>query len=155
MTSDMEHAHEFAPAAAVYFYGSYMNRAVLSEAGLSPRSWEIAILAGFDIEIRPRANLISSPGTAVWGILASASHAEIDALYAHAHDVLGETYLPQAVLVEVAHGGYRPALCYISPRMEARPAADDYIDRILVPAREHGFPASYLARIERFRARGG
>ena len=51
-------------------------------------------------------------------------------------------------------GGYRPALCYICPRMEARPATDDYIDRILAPAREQGFPASYLARIERFRARG-
>jgi cation transport regulator ChaC len=151
MTVDMDHAKD---VVAVYFYGSYMNRAVLGEAGLTPRSWEVATLAGFDIHIRPRANLVRAPGVAVWGILAGASHEELDRLYAHAREVLGEVYLPQAVLVELAGGGFRPALCYVCPHMRERPAADDYIDRILAPARDHGFPASYLERIERFRRRG-
>jgi hypothetical protein len=142
-----------AAAAAVFFYGSYMNRAVLAEVALEPRSWEVATLAGFDLDIRPRANLVRSAGSAVWGILASATHVELDRLYAHASDVLGEIYLPHAVLVEAA-GGFRPALCYICPRMEARPAASDYIDRILAPAREHHFPPEYLEKIERFRHRG-
>jgi Gamma-glutamyl cyclotransferase, AIG2-like len=141
------------PAVAVFFYGSYMNRSVLSEAGLTPHSWEVATLAGFDIDIRPRANLVRAPGSAVWGILASATHADLERLYSHARDVLGEVYLPRAVLVETS-GGYQPALCYICPRMQQRPAARDYIDRILAPAREHGFPADYLTRIERYRHRG-
>jgi len=143
------------PAVAVFFYGSYMNRAVLAEAGLAPLSWEVATLAGFDIDIRPRANLVRAAGCAVWGILASAPHAELDRLYAHARDVLGETYLPEAVLVELAgERSFRPALCYICPRMKPRPAASDYIDRILAPAREHGFPPDYLTRIETFCQRG-
>lgn len=32
-------------------------------------------------------------------------------------------------------------VCYIAPSMEARPAADDYMARIVKPAREHKFPA--------------
>jgi hypothetical protein len=144
---------ESQPEVAVFFYGSYMNRAVLAEVELSPRAWEVATLSGFDIDIRPRANLVRAAGASVWGILSAATHAELARLYAHASDVLGETYLPQAVLVE-AGGGFRPALCYICPRMDVRPAADDYIDRILAPAREHRFPPDYLQRIERFRHRG-
>jgi cation transport regulator ChaC len=143
-----------APAVAVFFYGSYMNRAVLTEAGLTPHSWEVGSLAGFDIHIRPRANLVAAAGATVWGILATATHADLERLYAHARNVLGEVYLPHPVLVELPGGSYRPALCYISPHMEARPADRDYIERILAPAREHGFPADYLQRIERHRHRG-
>jgi hypothetical protein len=150
----MTQANVRAPAVAVFFYGSYMNRAVLAEAGLTPQSWQVATLAGFDIHIGPRANLVAAPGASVWGILATAVHAELDRLYTHARDVLGEIYLPHPVLVESAPKSYSPALCYICPDMEARPAARDYIDRILAPAREHGFPADYLQRIERFRHRG-
>jgi hypothetical protein len=139
------------PAVSVFFYGSYMNRAVLAEVGLQPRIWEVATLAGFDIEISPRANLVRAPGRAVWGILSAATHAELDRLYAHAHDVLGETYLPEPVLCAPLEGGLRVALCYICPHMEPRPAAADYVDRILAPGREHGFSPDYLTRIESFR----
>jgi hypothetical protein len=65
--------------------------------------------------------------------------------------VLGETYLPQAVLAESLNGKWRPALCYIAPAMEPRPAARDYVDRIVGPAREYGFPAWYIDRLESFR----
>jgi hypothetical protein len=89
----------------------------------------------------------------VYGVLATATHAELERLYAHAHQVLGEVYLPEAVLAEQLGGGLRPALCYIAPAMRAAPADPAYVERILRPARELGFPASYLARIERFARR--
>jgi hypothetical protein len=60
-------------------------------------------------------------------------------------------YLPQAVLVETGEGKWRPALCYLCPRMEPRPAEDDYVERIAAPARAYGFPAWYVARLESFR----
>jgi len=138
------------PKVEVFFYGSYMNRAVLSEVGLAPVDWEPASLPGFDIRIAPRANLISSPGHTVFGVLASATHCELERLYAHAHEVLGETYLPHPVLVQIQAGETRPALCYIAPQMIERPAERDYVDRILEPARELGFPDWYLARLRSF-----
>src|SRR5262245_9627907 len=135
----------------VFFYGSYMNRAVLREVDLAPESWEPASLPGFDIRIEPRANLVRSSEHTVYGVLATATHRELGRLYSHARDVLGETYLPEAVLAQARSGAWRPALCYIAPHMVARPAEPTYVDRILQAARELGLPASYLARLETFR----
>jgi len=134
----------------VFFYGSYMNLEVLKEVDLAPERWEVARLGGFDIVIQPRANLVRSDRQCVYGILATATHAELDRLYAHALDVLGETYLPEAVLAESAGGVCRPALCYIAPVMDAAPPARDYVERIVKPAKEYGFPDWYIERLESF-----
>lgn len=142
-----------APKVWTFFYGSYMNFDVLKEVNFVPEQWEVARLGGFDIQIQPRANLIRSDQHCIYGIVATATHLELDRLYAHAKDVLGETYLPEAVLVETRSGNWKPALCYICPAMAPRPAANDYLDRILKPAQEFGFPEWYLRRLESFRPR--
>lgn len=135
-----------------FFYGSYMNLAVLAEVALVPGAVEPATLAGFDIRIAPRANLVRDEGALVWGILATATHDELARLYAHAKDVLGEVYLPEAVLARTAGGALRPALCYICPEMAPRPAEKAYVERIVAAARGHGFPEDYVRRLERFAA---
>ena len=134
----------------VLFYGSFINLDVLRGTGLAPDRVEVARLGGFDIVVRPLANLIRSDQHSVYGILAKATHAELGRLYDYARDTLGGTYLPEAVLAETA-GAWRPALCYIAPHMEPGAPSNDYIDRIVIPARQHGFPAWYLARLEAFR----
>jgi cation transport regulator ChaC len=134
----------------VFFYGSYMNRAVLAEVDLSPATWEPAILPGFDVRIAPRANLVRASDRVVFGVLATATHVELERLYSHARTVLGETYLPEAVLVHTRDGRSQPALCYIAPQMAERSADTAYLSRIVVPARELGFPEWYVARLESF-----
>jgi hypothetical protein len=136
----------------VFFYGSYMNFGVLGEVDLVPEQWEVARLDGFDIRIQPRANLVRSDRHCVYGIAATATHAGLARLYAHARDVLGEVYLPEAVLVQTLAGLWRPALCYLCPDMAPRPADNAYVERIIGPARDFGFPEWYLARLECFRA---
>jgi cation transport regulator ChaC len=138
------------PKVWVFFYGSYINFDVLREVDLLPSTWEVARLAGFDIKICPRANLIRSDERCVYGIVAKATHAELTRLYAHAREQLGEIYLPEAVLVETSDGALRPALCYICPEMMDRPAEPDYVARIAKPAREYGFPDWYLERLLSF-----
>lgn len=132
----------------VFFYGSYMNRAVLAEAGVEPQHWETARLDGFDLRIEPRANLVPAPDRSVWGILAQLPHDQLIRLYAHAKEVLGEVYLPEAVVVSTSDEEMVPALCYICPSMAPRQPERDYVERILAPAREHGLPESYIRRIE-------
>jgi hypothetical protein len=139
------------PRVWTFFYGSYINLNVLKEVNYTPEQWAVARLHGYDIRIGPRANLVRSDQHVVYGIIATATHAELDRLYAHAKDVLGELYLPEAVLVETLDGKWQPALCYICPAMEARPAANDYIDRIAGPAKAYGFPDWYIQRLESFR----
>ncbi len=140
-----------APEIWTFFYGSYMNLNVLAEVDYCPERIEVARLPGFDIEVRPLANLVRSDQHTVYGILATGTHDELDRLYTHAADVLGGIYLPEAVLVQSAAGHWVPALCYISPGLSGGPATDDYIDRLVRPAREHGFPDWYIDRIESFR----
>jgi len=134
----------------VFWYGSYMNRAVLAEVGLAPERWEPASVTGFDIVVAPRANLVRAPEHVVFGALASATHAELDRLYTHARTVLGEIYLPEAVLVSTRAGAHEAALCYIAPEMTNGPADPAYVERILIPAREWAYPSWYLARIASF-----
>src|SRR5262245_50361695 len=106
-----------------FFYGSFINLDVLKQAGYVPERFEVARLSGFDIHIGPLANLVRSDRHCIYGIVATATHAELHRLYSQ--DWVG-TYLPEAVLVETAGGQWRTALCYIAPAAEPRPAAPDY-----------------------------
>jgi hypothetical protein len=123
---------------------------VLREVNLVPDRVEVARLPGFDLSIRPLANLLPSDEHTVYGILATATHAELDRLYKHAQRILGGTYLPRAVLAYTVSGQVEPALCYIAPSLASAPASADYVQRILKPARAYGFPAWYTKKIESF-----
>lgn len=138
------------PPVVTFFYGSYINPAVLREVDLVPERIEVARLPGFDIEIRPLANLVVSDEHTVYGILATATHAELTRLYAHAEDVLGGVYLPRAVLAQTLSGKLEPALCYIAPQLSGGAPSPDYVGRIVDPARAYGFPDWYIARLESF-----
>src|SRR5262249_46235888 len=83
-------------------------------------------------------------------IVAPATHEELRRLYSQAW--VG-TYLPEPVLVETLDGKLGAAFCYLAPSPEPGPASDDNIDRIVTPARQHGFPEWYIARLESFRPR--
>lgn len=135
---------------ATFFYGSYINRAVLAEVDFAPERFEVARLTGWDLSIRPLANLVPSDEHTVYGILASATHAELDRLYRHAREVLGGVYLPHPVLVTTLAGAVEPALCYVAPSLAPAPPDPAYVRRILESAREHGFPEWYLRRIQSF-----
>src|SRR6266540_5096085 len=102
-------------AIRVFFYGSYMNPAVLAEAGWGARRFDVCNREGFDIHIGPLANLIRSPGHGIYGLLTQATHAELHCLYRHAADVLGAVYSPEAILVTGTDGICAAALCYIAP----------------------------------------
>lgn len=134
-----------------FFYGSYMDLSILKNFDCVPGLWEVARVFGYDIVIRPRANLIRSDRSCVYGTLAAVTHAELERLYARIQSDLGHTYLPEAVLAQTLNGTWVPALCYIAPSMDSEPAANDYIGRIVKPARDLGFPAWYIERLESFR----
>ncbi len=133
---------------SVFFYGSFINLKVLEEGGLHPEKVEVARLSGYDIRIRPLANVEASSQHCVYGILCRATHAQLSRLYGQ--DWVGD-YLPYPVLAETLEGKLAPALCYIAPSPKLSQAADDYVGRIVDPAREHGFPDWYIERLESFR----
>ncbi len=132
----------------VFFYGSFINRRVLADHGFDPGPVESACLWDYDIRIEPLATLVPAEGRCAYGILCRSTHAALDKLYGQAWV---SAYRPEAVVVRTADGRLVPALCYIAPPAPSLPATADYIDRIAGPARDYGFPAWYVARIEGFR----
>ena len=135
----------------VFFYGSYINLNVLKEVDLFPSQHEVATLPGFDIRIEPRANLVRDTMSMVYGILATATHDELDRLYTdHAKDKLGEIYLPEAIVALDCVGRLRPALTYIAPQMNKQSADKAYVERIAMPAETYGFPVDYVDKLRSF-----
>ena len=136
-----------------FFYGSNINLEILKRFDYVPERVEVARLPGFDIVIRPLANLVPSEAHCVYGILATGSHDDLERLYGgYVQGELGATYLPEAVLCQTLDGRWVPALCYIAAAADPAPATDEYLDRIILPARKFGFPAWYMERLESFRA---
>jgi cation transport regulator ChaC len=134
----------------VFFYGSYINGDVLSEVDLEPRDVEVASLHGWSITIAPLANLQPAAQEVVYGILARATHAELERLYDHAEHVLGGVYLPRPVVVERHDGSLRAALCYVALDMPVAAADPAYVARIVGPAKEFGFPGWYIDHLQVF-----
>jgi len=135
----------------VFFYGSYINLDVLRKAGLVPEIVEIGRLAGFDLIISPRANLVRSDQHAVYGILTQATHRELERLYTeHAQGKLGQLYEPEAVVVEVVAGYLKAAMTYNCSEMKPGTVETAYVDRIYKPAKALGFPEWYLLKIASF-----
>ena len=135
-----------------FYYGSNMNLEILKRFDYVPEQVEVAELNGFDITVRPLANLVPSEGSCVYGILATGTHDDLERLYgAYVQGELGATYLPEAVLCATRDGRWLPALCYIAAPMADAPPTDAYLDRIVGPARAFGFPQWYLEKLESFR----
>jgi hypothetical protein len=93
----------------VFFYGLFMDRAVLQDRGAAPLQLRPAQVRGVELRIGKRATLVTSNAGHVHGMLASLSHAELERLYAEPG--LGD-YRPEAVVAEIAGGAKVPALCY-------------------------------------------
>lgn len=132
----------------VFFYGSFIRSDVMISSGLKPGHIEVARLSGFDISISPHACITRSDQHSVYGILVRATHEELQRMYSK--DGVG-IFLPEAVIVETRMSCLQPAMCYIPPTCDNKPADIDYLDRLLTAARGHGFPDWYLERLERFR----
>jgi hypothetical protein len=122
---------------------------VLKDVNIFIDNWETAKLYGYDIIIKPYANLIKAEDKVVYGILTELNHEELKKLYSHAETVFHELYLPEAVIVQT-NQKLVPALCYICHNMDEKKASKDYIKRITGPAEEYQFPEWYIKKLLSF-----
>jgi Gamma-glutamyl cyclotransferase, AIG2-like len=141
------------PHVLVFFYGSDIDLKVLAAAGLTPERHEPAHVEDFELVISPLANILPSPGSAVHGILATATHTELERLYEDdMSPLVGGHYRPQAVLAMTVDGHEVPALTYVSHDMAAAQPNRSYVDVIAGPARDYDFPKWYQEHIASFAA---
>lgn len=137
----------------VFFYGTIMNPAVMKDFGVTAGAVSPAKLAGFDLTIRPRPNLVRSERTHVFGSLMLVTHADLVTIYSHLERHFGIHYFPEAVLATTLDGTLRPALCYTVADMADAPADPAFVDQLAQCVRTMGHPEWYVSHVESFGAR--
>ena len=125
-----------------FFYGLFMDVAVLRNSGVVPMDPRKAYVDDFALRIGKRATLVSSRGFRAYGMLIALTHHELEQLYG-APGL--EQYRAEAVLAHLMDGGSAPALCYNlldEPRADER--NPDYAVRLQKALRDLSFPPEYV-----------
>jgi hypothetical protein len=139
----------------VFFYGTIMNPAVMKDFGVTAGAVSPAKLAGFDLTIRPRPNLVRCERTGVFGSLMLVTHADLATIYSGLEQRFGLKYLPEAVLATTLDGALRPALCYMAPHMGDGPADPAFVKQLAQCVRTMGLPDWYASHVESLGAHNG
>lgn len=130
----------------VFFYGLFMDDALLRDKGMNPMNRRMASVENFSLVIGARATLVPERGRTVHGVLFSLTHAEVSALYS---DESVSVYRPEAVIAQLADGSITPALCFNLP---VPPAAGErnpqYATKLRELAAGIGLPSNYVSAIQ-------
>ena len=130
----------------VFFYGLFMDEALLQTKGITSPDLHIASVPGFQLRIGKRATLIPIPSGRVFGLIASLSHNELEQLYS---EPSVQAYRPEAVLAHLVNGEALAALCFNLPEP---PSSDernpDYASKLRALAERLQFPPDYVSSIQ-------
>lgn len=133
----------------IFFYGLFMNAALLEEQGLHPRIVGPAVLDGHRIHVGERATLVPDTEGRVFGILMDLAADEAAALYA-APSVRDYVARPVAV-TRLDTGEAVDAACYVLPEHAAAAGANPaYAAELARLAAALGFEAAYVDEIAAF-----
>ena len=128
-----------------FFYGLFMDVAVLRNSGALPADPRPAYVDDFALRIGRRATLIPSAGARAYGMVIALTHSELERLY-NAPGL--DQYRAEAVLAHLLGGGSLPALCYNlraeSGVGETNPEYALQLQRVL---RDLNFPAEYVGSV--------
>lgn len=131
----------------VFFYGLFMDAAVLEAKGVRATGSRQGFVRDWALRISQRATLVPAPGEVVHGVVMAMPLPELDRLYA---DASVEMYRPVAVLVEGAATG--AALAYVLPEPPAPEERDpEYAAKLRALAERLGLPDHYTRSIVRAR----
>ena len=130
----------------VFFYGLFMDEALLREKGIHPQNRRLAFVENFSLVIGDRASLVPSKGSTVFGLLFSLTQNEVDDLYS---DDSVSAYRSEAVFAKLTDGNIVPALCFNLP---TPPTTDkrnlEYVAKLKELASRIGLPPNYVSSIQ-------
>lgn len=129
----------------VFFYGLFMDEALLKEKGANPQNRRLASVENFKLVIGQRATLVPSSGDTVHGLLFSLTQTEIDSLYA---EPSVRQYRAESVVARLRNGEVVSALCFNLPEPPAATERNpQYAERLKTLAEHIGLPMEYVATI--------
>lgn len=129
----------------VFFYGLFMDEALLREKGVHPVNRRLASAENFCLLIGARASLAPCANGMVHGIVFSLTHSEMDKLYSEDSVSM---YRPEAISVRLTDGSVIPALCFNLPEPPSIAERNlDYAAKLRVLAERLGLPRDYVSSI--------
>lgn len=128
----------------VFFYGLFMDKALLAKRGITPTNAEVGYVDGFTLRIGERATLARSADSRSYGVLMTISTDEANELYAESSVA---DYVPESVTVELADGNKVEATCYNLPVDKVTGTNRVYAEALWEVASSLGLPKHYLAEI--------
>ena len=132
----------------VFFYGLFMDEALLAEKAVRPTSRAAGFAEGFALRIGQRATLVPEPGGRAYGLVMTVTEAEAKSLYAEESVA---DYRPEGVTVTLVAGGEVEAACYNLPQGPDGVINRDYAGKLLALASDLGLPEDYLDQIRELR----
>ncbi len=128
----------------VFFYGLFMDEALLAKKGVSPGRAVVGYVDGFALRIGERATLLRSEGSRAYGVMMTVSRNEAEELYS---DSSVADYVPEPVIVSLSDGRKAEAICYNLPANKVAGTNKTYANSLALVAARLGFPEAYLDEI--------
>jgi hypothetical protein len=129
----------------VFFYGLFMDEALLREKGMRPLNRRIASVENFGLMIGARATLVPCEKGTVHGVLFSLTQSEVDELYS---EPSVSVYRPETVSAQLVDGSIIPAVCFNLPASPSSAERNpEYALKLRDLAASIGLPPSYVASI--------
>jgi hypothetical protein len=130
----------------VFFYGLFMDEALLREKDVSPANRRLASAENFCLLIGARATLAPCANSTVYGVVFSLTHIEVDKLYSE--DSVS-VYRPEAISLRLGDGSVIPALCFNLPEPPAiEERNQEYASKLRALAERIGLPWDYVSSIQ-------
>ena len=126
---------------AVFFYGLFMDEAVLAQNGVQGRAPRLGYVEGYALRIGTRATLERHPDSRAYGVLMHIDQGTVHRLYCEPYVA---DYLPCPLTVTLDNGRIEEAVSYLLPAEDLTGSNSDYAEQLLALGSRLGFPDSYL-----------
>ena len=129
----------------VFFYGLFMDEALLASKGVRPVESTIGYVDGFGLHIGKRATLLPEENRRTYGVLMKITSEDATALYSEQSVA---DYVAEPVVVHLPGGAKVSAVCYNLPALRLAGTNPEYAASLLALGTRLGLPDSYLAIIK-------
>jgi hypothetical protein len=131
----------------VFFYGLFMDEALLRSKGFNPSCSGIARVEGFGLRIGERASLVKSENERAYGLMMFMSHEELKTLYG---EESVSDYVPENLTVTTSNNKNRVVIAYNLPVEKLAGRNKEYADSLAILAKKVGLPSAYIEEIEKW-----
>ncbi len=131
----------------VFFYGLFMDKAILIKKGIHPLNPRKGYLNNYTLKIGNRASLIQCENEKAYGIIMTVNDDEIIKLYTEESVA---DYIPETVEAVIEPNELLTVTCYNLPNELLTGTNKEYAKSLYDLATSLAFPKEYLSSISQF-----